>query len=221
MGNIFKTKKEARDFLNGEIINSIQVDPEIIHVFADDIISQEHFSFFDFELNGKYNASILESQNGFKVDIIFKKHSPLVQAAEAGDLDIFKDEILKKPSQEAISLAFYMAIQCERLNILQFYYSADYVKSLKLFVDPLITASRNDKINSFQFFLRKGHHLPNEILGPIFQDNSKLIMSHIIGDSLLAKEILKEKYQTDWAKQGLEKKDNDSTRIYKIHVKGG
>ncbi|MBK6699269.1 MAG: hypothetical protein IPG55_05095 [Saprospiraceae bacterium] len=221
MLNIFKTIKEARDFLDGEMNNSIQVEPEIIYTISDDIVSQQHFSFFNFELNGKYNASILETQSGFKVEILFKQYSKLVQAAKEGDFIVFKSEVLKKPSQGALSLAFFMAIQCERLNILHFYYTNDFVKSLKLFTHPLLIASRNDKINSFKFFLDKGMQLPNEILGPIFHDNSKLIMSHIIENSLLSAEILNEKYQTEWAKNGLLKKENEATRLFKNLINGG
>jgi len=218
MADLFKTKKAALSFLNERMKNCTQVETEILFTLSDHIISQEHSSYFDFDLNGKYNASILETKDGFKVDIAFKKHSAIVLAAEAGDLELFKKEFQKNQSTNALSLAFVMAILCENLNILQFYYSADYVKRLSLFIDPLITASRNDNINSFQFFLRRGLKLPNEILGPIFHDNSKFIMSHIIGDTFLSKAILEEKYQTAWAKNELLKKDNEATRMFKAHL---
>lgn len=215
MADLFRTKKEAQNFLDQKMSNSHQVQTEILMTFSDGIISQDHFSYFDFESNGNYNASILETKNGYKVDITFRKHSAIVLAAEVGDLDLFKEEIKKKQSTEALSLAFVMAIQFERLNILQFYYSEGYVKLLQLFVDPLITASKTDKINSFLFFLRKGMQLPIEILAQIFHNNSILIMKHIIQDINLSGEILQEKFQTPWTQKGLLKRDNECTKMFK------
>lgn len=221
MINTFRTKKEAQSFLEEKMANSHQVQTEILMTFSDEIISQEHFSFFDFESNGNYNASILETKEGYKVDIIFRRHSKLVLAAEVGDLDLFKEEIKKEQSTGALSLAFVMAIQSENLNILQFYYTADCVKRLLLKVDPLITASKSNKINSFQFFLRKGLPLPIEILAQIIHNNSILILQHIIQDVDLSREILQEKFQTTWTKNGLRKRDNESTRLFKVHLNGG
>lgn len=221
MADIFKTKKEAQDFLYEKMKNCNQIQTEVMVTFADGILSQEHYSFFDFDLNGNYNASIFENKNGFQVDINFKKHSEFVLAAEVGDLNLFKEQLQKKQSANALSLAFNLAILRERLNILQFYYTEDYIKNLTLYEKPLITAAKNNAINSFQFFIRKGEQLPNEVLAQIFHNDSALIMTFLIQDGELSKEILNERFQTEWTMKGLLRKDNESTRLFKAHVSAG
>lgn len=215
MKHYFKTENEARKFAIKQTQGLQKIDTEILTVLAEGIIYQEHSSYFNFDSNVRYNISLVQFHDRYEIEISTKKYSLMVLAAEIGDLKLFKEEFAKRPSNEALSLAFVTAIQNEKLNILQFYFDTDIVKNISLFKEPIFTATRGDKINSFEFFLRKDMKLPKEILGPIFQDNSVLILRFIIQHPVLSKEILEEKFKTTWAIDCLRKKDNEATRMFK------
>ena len=119
----FTSYQKALKYLEDKMLNNYSVDSEILISFSDEIISQKHFTFIDPIKNGRYNASIIEDKDGFKVNLLFKKYSLLVQAAADGNIEIFKQLINKSQSQAALSLAFEMAILKERLNIIEYYYS--------------------------------------------------------------------------------------------------
>ncbi|OYU56703.1 MAG: hypothetical protein CFE25_05615 [Chitinophagaceae bacterium BSSC1] len=211
----FKTKEEATRFLSNEMQDCLLVKPVVVMTLNSAVLNQEHFTYFDYQQNGKYNASIFETNDGFELKISFSKQNLLVTAAESGDLNLFKKEMLNLQSENALAVSYVIAIQNEKTNILQFYYTNGLFSSLKLFRDPLITAVEVDKLISFQFLLRKEHTMPEELLANIFHNNSKLVLEFILNDALLKSELLQDRFQTSWAKRCLIKLDNECTRMYK------
>lgn len=215
----FKTREEAKYFIDDFVKHFTREQPRVFTTLDDKIFSQEHSSYFDHPGNTHYDVALLEFAEKFQVTIRATPYSRLVQAADSGNLELFEREMGKEPSSKALALAFVTAIQKEHLPILDFMYSNGHVDGLDLFKDPLVTASRNDKVESFRFILKRSPRLPAEILGPIFHDSSHEVMSCILEDKKFSEEIKKQEYLTSWATSALEKHDNEATRLFKIHVK--
>ncbi len=215
----FTSYQKALKYLEDKMLNNYSVDSEILISFSDEIISQKHFTFIDPIKNGRYNASIIEDKDGFKVNLLFKKYSLLVQAAADGNIEIFKQLINKSQSQAALSLAFEMAILKERLNIIEYYYSTGLIKNINLFKEPLLTALINDRINSFKLLILHEPRLPDEILASIFHNNSYHILYYLLNESSYSVDLKELKYQTDWALNGLRNKNNESTELFKKNMK--
>ncbi len=213
----FNTEQEAREFFLNKTQDLNQIQTEIISTISEDILFQEHYSFYDFSKDTKFRFSIYQTLKGFEVHSHSIKLSQLVLAAELGDLKLFQEQLNNNQTVKALSLAFVRAIENENTNILQFYFQSELFGSLNLYKKPLIYCTYSDKLNSFLFFLRKGEVLPIDILGHIFLNNAINILTHILDDHRLCAEVTQEKYMTNWALLYLhdERRENESTRKYK------
>jgi hypothetical protein len=213
----FNTEQEARDFFLNKTQDLNQIQTEIISTISDDILSQEHYSFYDFSKDTKHRFSIYETLTGFEVHSHSIKLSQLVLAAELGDLKLFQHQLNNNQTVKALSLAFVRAIENENTNILQFYFQSELFDSLNLYKKPIIYCTYSDRLNSFLFFIRKGEVLPINIFGHIFLNNAIKILSYILDDPRLCGEVMQEKYMTKWALVYLqdERRENEATRMFK------
>ncbi len=213
----FNTEKEARDFFLNKTQGLNQIQTEILSTISDDILSQEHYSFYDFSKDTKYRFSIYQTLTGFEVHSHSVNLSQLVLAAELGDLKLFQQQLNNNQSVKALSLAFVRAIENEKTNILQFYFQSELFGNLNLYKKPLIYCTYSDRLYSFLFFFRKGEVLPTNILGHIFLNNSIKILSYILEEPRLCNEVMQEKYMTNWAIVYLQdqRRENEATRMFK------
>lgn len=217
MKQSFITEVEARQYFFDKTQGLHQITTEIVTTLSEDIVYQEHFTFFNFEENTKYQFSIFQTSKGYEVEIETIKYSKLVFAAETCDLKFFKEQINNSISDKALTLAFVRAIDNECIDILSFYYNNDYFNKLTLYKPPLVFTTYRDRLNSFIFFLEKGERFPENFLAYLLMNNSNKILQHILEDTDLRNEILKEKYLTQWALKYIEDptRENETVTTFK------
>lgn len=185
----FETLKESRQFV---LEKTERMEPAPAWIKFN--ITNEHTSFVEnlafVDLDSLKKHEFIITVNNGVYEVIEETYTivPFYEYCKWGNLEKFKDVLLRKHSPEFIASGFSTAIHNNQLEVVKFFVENDLISNEVLYASPLNSAASWDCLETFRYL--SNVYEPKENLLPyILERNAVKILRFVSSDLVLKEKI--------------------------------